>query len=91
MKGEDVGKARDTVFGGVAGDAEVDDAVGEAALVEVGLEEVGVGLTGVGAEAGGEGVAEADNDGAVVVGVDFGMRWGGWVDGVGVADGNVVG
>ena len=42
--------------------------VGEAAGVEVGLQEVGVGLAGVGAVAGGEAVAEADQDGAVVLG-----------------------
>ena len=60
-------EAIDAVLGGVAADAFVDDAVGVAAGVEVGLEVVGVALAGVGAVAGGEGVAEADDDGAVVV------------------------
>ncbi len=69
MEGEDVGEALDAVFGGVAADAEVDDAVFVALLVEIGLEVVGVALAGVGAEAGGEGVAEADDEGTVVVGV----------------------
>lgn len=53
VKGENFGEAGDAVLGGVAGDAEIDDAVGEAVLVEIGLEEVGVRVAGVGAIAGG--------------------------------------
>ncbi len=88
VQGEDVGEAGDAVFGGVAGDAEVDDAVAEAEAVEVCLEEVGVGLAGVGAEAGGEGVAEADDDGAVVRRAD-GIGGGGGEDAVaGVSSGS---
>ena len=81
MEGEDGVEALDAVFGGVAADALVDDAVVIAGGVEVGLEVVGIALAGVGAEAGGEGVSEADDEGAVVVdwgGSDgCGGQWGG--------------
>lgn len=66
VEGEDAVDAVEAVLGGVAADALVDDVVGEAALVEIFLKEVGVAFAGVGAEAGGEGVAEADEDGAGV-------------------------
>ena len=62
VEGEDGGEAFDAVFGGVAADALVDDAVVEAAGAEVTLEVVGIALAGVGAVAFGEGVAEADDE-----------------------------
>jgi hypothetical protein len=62
MAGEDAGDAVEAVLGGVAADAGVDDVVVVAAGVEELLEDVGVGLAGVGAEAGGEGVSEADDE-----------------------------
>lgn len=84
MEGENAGKAGDAILGGVAGDAEVNDAVVQPAAVEIGLEEVRVGLAGIGAVAGGERVAEADENGAMVIRVGgFGRRsgFGGVVDG----------
>ncbi len=74
MRGEDLGQALDAVLGGVAADALVVDAVVEVEVVEVGLEVVGVALAGADAAAGGEAIAEADEDGAVVVGLGFGAR-----------------
>ena len=68
MAGEDAGDAVEAVFGGVAGDAGVEDMVVEVAGVEEALEFVGIGLAGVGAEACGEGVAEADEERAVLHG-----------------------
>jgi len=59
---EDAGEA---VLRGVAADAEIDDAIGESAAVQVLLEEVGETLPGVEAEAGGDAVAVADQQGAV--------------------------
>jgi hypothetical protein len=53
VEGEDGAEALDSVLGGVAADAFVDDAVMIARGVEVGLEIVGIALAGVGAEAGG--------------------------------------
>jgi hypothetical protein len=67
---DDVVEALDAVLGGVAADAGVDDVVVEALGVEEELELVGIGLAGVGAVAGGEGVAEAEDEGA---GVDGGV------------------
>ena len=77
MEGEDVVETIDAVFGGVAADALVDDAVVVAEGVEVGLEIVGVALTGVGSVAGGEAVAEADDEGAVIG--RRGLRCRGWL------------
>ncbi len=62
MTGEDEVDAVEAVLGGVAADAGVDDVVVVALGVEQALELVGVGLADVGAEAGGEGVAEADDE-----------------------------
>ncbi len=78
VQGGDVGDAVDTILGGVAGDAFVDDAVEIAVTVEVFLEEVGVAGAFVGTEAGGERVAEADDERA-------------WVNGGGLAGGDDVG
>jgi len=75
VEGEDAIDAVETVLGGVAADALIDDVVVEAEGVEVFLEEVGIAFAGVGAEAGGEGVAEADEDGAVVGGGGCGGGW----------------
>jgi hypothetical protein len=66
VKREDVGQALDAVFGGVAADAFVVHAVAVVEVVEVGLEVIGIALAGIGAEAGGERVAEADQQGAGV-------------------------
>ena len=66
MEGEDVVEAVDAVFGGVSADALVDDAVVVAEGVEVGLEVVGIALAGLGSVAGGETVAEADDEGAMI-------------------------
>lgn len=68
VEGDDAVDAVEAVLGGVAADALVDDAVGEVVGVEIFLEIVGVALAGVGAVAGGEGVAEADEEGAFVGG-----------------------
>lgn len=67
LESEDAVEAFDTVFGGIAADALVDDTVLVAEGVEVGLEVVGVALAGVGAVAGGETVAETDQEGSCVV------------------------
>ena len=74
VEGGDVGDAVDAILGGVAGNAFVDDAVGEAVAIEIVLEEVGVAGAFVGAEAGGEGVTETDDEGT-------------WVDGRGGCEG----
>ncbi len=63
------------IFGGVAADALVDDAVVVAASVEIRLKVVGIALAGVCSETGGEAVAEADQDRAVVR--FAGRRWSG--------------
>jgi hypothetical protein len=63
VKVEDVGEALDAVLGGVAADPFVVDAIVIVKVIEVGLEVVGIALAGVGAEAGGEGVAETDEEG----------------------------
>jgi len=68
VEGDDAVDALEAVLGGVAADALVDDTVGEVVGVEVFLEIVGVALAGIGAMAGGEGVAEADEEGALVGG-----------------------
>ena len=77
MQGEDLGQARDAVLGGVAADALVVDAVADVALVEQGLEVVRVALAGIDAATGGQAIAEADQDGAMVCvrgwGLDFGL------------------
>ena len=80
LEGEDGVEAFEAIFGGVAADAFVDDMVVVAEFVEVGLEVVGVALAGFGAEACGETVAEADDEGAVVVGVGW-RRWCGILSG----------
>ena len=64
--------AVEAVLGGVAGDAGVDDVVVVALGVEEALEMVWVGLADVGAEAGGERVAETDDE--VLRGVLRGRR-----------------
>ena len=64
--GEEAREAVDGVLGGVAGDAVVGDAVVVAGGVEEMLEVVGVGEAGVDAEAGGDGVAETDEERASV-------------------------
>src|SRR6202022_3862218 len=74
VQGEDAGEAHDTVFGGVAADALVENAIVVTAGVEYGLEVVGVALTGVGAVAGGEAVAEAGDDWAGVIRKRWGRR-----------------
>ena len=85
LQGEDVVEALDAVFGGVAADAFVDDAVVVAAGVEIGLEIVGIALAGIGSVAGGEAVAEADEQRASVwfsswrAAGGFGLRLGDWV------------
>ena len=66
--GEGHGDAGEAVLGGIAADAEVEDAVGEFAAVEILLEEVGEALAGVEAEAGGDAIAEAEDGGAGVGG-----------------------
>lgn len=55
-----------SILGGVAANALVDDAVMIAARVESGLEVVGIALAGIRSIAGGEAIAEAHQDGAVV-------------------------
>ena len=60
VEGQDGVEAGDGVFGSGAAGALIDDFVVEAAGVEVALEGVGVGLVGVEAVAGGDAVAEAD-------------------------------
>ncbi len=64
--------AVEAVLGGVAADAGVEDVVVVAVGVEEALEVVGVGLAEVGAEAGGERVAETDDE--VLRGVLRGRR-----------------
>ncbi len=66
MAGEDAVDAFEAVFAGVAADAQVDDTIAVALSVKQELELVGVGLAGVGAVAGGERVAEAEEQGAGV-------------------------
>ena len=65
--GEDGVEAFDAVLGCVAADALIDDAVVVTLCIEVGLEEVGVAFAEVGTVAGGEAVAETDDEGALVV------------------------
>ena len=68
MSGDHASDAIEAVLGGVAGDAGVDDVVTKSLGVEEALEVVGVGLAVVGAIAGGEGVAETEEEGARVGG-----------------------
>ena len=68
--------AVEAVLGGVAADAGVDDVVVVALGVEVALEVVGIALAGIDAVAGGEAVAEADDDGPAVV--PAGVELAGW-------------
>ena len=75
VAGDDELDAVEAVLGGVAADAGVDDVVVVAPSVEVALELVGVGLAEVGAEAGGERVAETDDQGTGVGGRGCGLRW----------------
>ena len=56
-------QALQTIFGCVAADALVDDAIMIAALIEVRLEIVRIALAGIGAGARGEAVAKADEKG----------------------------
>lgn len=63
LQSEDAIQAFDAIFGSVAANAFVDDAVGIAMLVKIGLEIVGIALAGIGAVACGEAVAEADEKG----------------------------
>ena len=63
MEPEDVFQAVDAVFAGVAADAGIDHFVVVATAVEGGLEIVGPGVAGFEAVAGGDAVAEADDDG----------------------------
>lgn len=77
FEGDDAVDAGDAVLGGVAADAGVNDAVFVSGVVEVLLEKVGVALAGVGTEAGGEAVAEADEQGAAVFGDGGGRGVGG--------------
>ena len=67
LHGDDAVEAFDAILGGVAADALVDDPVFVALCVEIGLEVVGVAFAGVGAVAGGEAVAEADDQRPLVV------------------------
>ena len=60
MHGEDAGQSVDGVFGGIAADACVDDAVVVAAGVEVALKRGGVSLVRQEAVAGGDAVSEAN-------------------------------
>ena len=75
MAGDDAGDAVEAVLGGVAADAGVEDVVVVAAGVEELLEDVGIGLAGLGAVAGGERVAEADEERAGVGGRDGNGGW----------------
>jgi len=82
--GQDAGEAVDSVLGGVAADALVDDAVVEAFAIEVLLEEVGVALAFVGSVAGGERIAEADEERTFVgSGIGFGRGRAGGFGGAG--------
>jgi hypothetical protein len=72
--GEDAIDALETIFGGVAADAFVDDAVAKTGGVEEMLEISGVAGGGFDAVAGGETVAEAGDDGTLVGDVDCGLR-----------------
>jgi len=86
MASDDELDALEAVLGGVAADAGVDDVVAVALGVEEALEVVGVGLAEVGAEAGREGVAETDDEGAVLRGrrgAWRGGRLGRWREGGG--------
>ena len=74
LHGDDVVDALDAVFGGVAADALIDDAIVIAPGVEVGLEIVGITFAEFGAVACGEAVAETDDDGTLVVD-DGGRDW----------------
>jgi hypothetical protein len=71
--GEDAMDAFEGVFGGVAADAGVDDAVAIAGGVEELLKVGGVAGGGIDAVAGGEAVAEAGDDGASVGDVEGGF------------------
>ena len=68
MKREHIGEARDAVFGCVSGDAEVFYVVLVTELVEIFLKVVGVALARICAQTRGEGITEAYEDRAVVVG-----------------------
>lgn len=84
LHGDDGVDTPDAVLGGVAADAFVDDAVVITLCIEVGLEIVGVAFAEFGAVAGGETVAEADDEGALVIDGCWrrrrlgGGRFGGW-------------
>lgn len=75
VAGDDALDAVEGVFGGVAADAGVENEVGVAVGAEELLEVGGVGLAGVGAEAGGEAVAEAVEDGAAAGSCGVGRVW----------------
>ena len=77
LHGDDGVDALDAVFGGVAADAFVDDAIVITPGVEVGLKVVGIAFAKFGTVAGGEAVAEADDEGLLVVGCGWRRLWGG--------------
>ena len=64
VEAEEVGETVDSVFGGVAADAGVDDFVVVAAVIEVDLEVVGIRVAGLDAVAGSDAVTEAGDDGS---------------------------
>ena len=72
--GEDVGKAVDTVLGGVSADTHVEDAVVVAVFGEEMLKVVGVSLSGGRSVAGGQAVSEADDDRGGFLGVREGCE-----------------
>jgi hypothetical protein len=46
-------------------------------MVQVGLKIIGIALARIGASAGGQAIAKADEDGAMIRGVGFGLGGGG--------------
>ena len=77
MQGEYLGQALNSVLGGVSADALIVDAVANVEMVQVGLKIIGIALAGIGASAGGQAIAKADEDGAMIRGVGFGLGGGG--------------
>ena len=67
MKSEHVFQAVNSVFGCIAVNALVDDVIGITTTVEVALQIVWIGLSSDDAVAGGQRIAEADDDGASVI------------------------
>jgi len=66
MQREDLGQAFNTILSGIAADALVVHAVADMEAVEVGLQVVWVTLARIDTAAGGEAIAEADQEGAMV-------------------------